>query len=110
MENVKKYKLGNRSNEYALAIHYAGWKPEGIKDWRDVLFPWTTSPLEGREFVLVNPKDINDKLIIIARQQISRGAFDLDFLIEEFADRWSGFLIISTKDKPEEEFIIPLEN
>ncbi len=110
MENVKKYKLGNQSNEYALAIQYAGWKPEGIEDWRNVLFPWTSTPLEGREFVLINPKDNNDKLIIIARQQIIRDAFHLDFFLEEFADRWSGFLIISMKDKLEEKFIIPLEN
>ena len=62
METLKKYRLGNQPDEYELVTKYLGWLPEGVRDWMDLLFPYSDIPIKGRELIIVNPKDINEKI------------------------------------------------
>ena len=114
MSEVKKYRLGNQSEEYELITKYLGWIPEGFTSW----YKWhwaeqkrrlksSFKPGPAPEVTIVSP-DQSQKIILLMHQQIIKDAFPLNFFGEERAKDWHQFCIVSEKETPKEQFIIPL--
>lgn len=107
--DVKKYRLGNQPEEYELVIDYLGWLPENEKNWDIISYPLlSSSDIKGKEIIIVNPKNYNEKVILIISHIIIKEAFPMSFYSEKRAENWSSFCIVSKKDNPFEKFIIPL--
>ena len=108
MTDVKTYRLGNQPQEYPLLETYLGWLPEGFASWRN--FQNSAPPfkrLEPLPVTLVNP-DGTEKAPFLFRHFIIRAAFPQSFDLEEHPEDWLMFCIVTTVEKPDEEFIIPL--
>ncbi len=103
--NIKKYRLGNKPEEYELRTDYLGWSPKDGTDWTDFLFPFT---LEKDVEVVICSLDKKEEVTLILHQQIIKDAFPMSFYGEERAKSWSCFCIVSKKDNLIEKFIIPL--
>lgn len=108
MKTAQKYRLGNQPEEYELITKYLGWLPEGVKEWQDLLFPFGVSDIKGKELVIVDPNDNNEKIVLVMHQPIVKDAFHFHFWGEERSKKWNDFCIVSLKDNLLEKFIIPL--
>jgi hypothetical protein len=105
---ANKYRLGNQSAEYKLETAYLGWMIEDGSTWDDIFpVPFMYSETHGKEVTLVNP-DKTEKVVIVIDHKIIRSAFPLSFYLEERAQDWYSFCIVSTKENPSEKIIIPL--
>lgn len=105
----KKYRLGNKPEEYELVTKYLGWFPEDNNSWEHLFFPFIplSSEIKNKEIVIVSPNK-TDKATIILHHQIIKDAFPLSFFGEERSKNWHHFCIVSTKENSNEKFIIPL--
>ncbi len=101
---IKKYRLGNQPEEYALVLDYVDFIPKGFKSWYDFNDPMTRQ--NGKEICLVNPKN-NESVYLIIDHPIILDAFPSSFFSEEESKKWHVYCIVNTKEKPEEKFIIP---
>lgn len=102
IKSMKKYRLGNQSEEYELRENYLGWIPEGGKNWENITF----KNVKNTELTIINP-DNQRKEIIFLHSSITKEAFPMNFFGEERSDKFSVFAIIS-ETKTSEKFIIPL--
>lgn len=99
---VKKYRLGNQSQEYELKEDYLNWLPMGIEDWQE----WCFNKIRNTELVIFNPEDKAEKIIFL-HHFISKDAFPLSFFGEDRSEKWNSFAIVS-ETATSEKFIIPL--
>jgi hypothetical protein len=102
-----KYRIGNQPEEYLLETKYLGWFPEGENEWFNFLDRLRIPSIDGKEVVIVSP-DKKENAVLVLHRRITKDAFSVAFFDEERAKNWWAFCIISQKDNPSEEFIIPL--
>ncbi len=109
MNEHRRYKLGNQSEEYQLSGSFLGWKPVGFKDWYDAFIEEDGVKRRPRPFplTLVSP-DNTQTVLIFVHQPLTKDAFPLHFIGEARSIDWSSFALISLKEAPRELFIIPL--
>ena len=102
-EKVKKYRLGNQSQEYELREDYLGWLPEFIENWDSLI----SQIKKDVAFNIFNTKEITETKTLVFHQCIIKDAFPKSFYGEERAEKWSNFAIVS-ETLTSEKFIIPL--
>lgn len=107
MSNIRKYRLGNEPEKYELVDKYLGWIPKGYKDWSQFHLEISHIPSPGFICTIMNPKN-QDKVNLILRQVLKKGAFPISFLTEDRATNWLNFCLVSEIEKPEVVFVIPL--
>jgi hypothetical protein len=98
---VKKYRLGNQSEEYELREDYLGWTPENDQ-WFSLLLDFE----RNMKLTIVNPENDRSHTLYL-HHFIAKDAFPLSFLRERRASKWFNFAIVSD-DENLEKFIIPL--
>lgn len=106
-----RYTLGNDSSEtYELSDTHIGWIPEGCADWqayhaKNTLLDFTNST---HELTLVNQVN-NERVTLLLYQYLIKDAFHTSQIFQDSRfNEWFNFGIVSTKDLPDEKFIIPL--
>ena len=99
---MKKYRLGNQTEEYELKENYLGWFPESGETWEDLAFEY----VKNTELTIVNSAD-RAKKIIFLHHFIIKDAFPMSFYAEERSREWNLFAIVSDSETSE-KFVIPL--
>jgi hypothetical protein len=110
MNEPRRYRLGNQSEEYEVSENYLGWKPDGFQDWYDAITEDDGVNRSPCPFILnLASPDGSQTVWIIVHQPLTKDAFPLNFFGEERAKDWSHFAIVSLfEGKPWELFVIPL--
>ena len=98
----KKYRLGNQSGEYELSEDYLGWLPLDYEKWVDLML----SSVKNTEITISHPQDEAQKVLFL-HYFVSRDALPMDLYLEQRAEKWYTFAIVS-EIPTSEKFIIPL--
>lgn len=115
---IKKYRLGNKPEEYELVTKYLGWLPENFSSWND----WVSAENRQKSKILLierlnteEPKpltifsaDKKESVTLLMDHSLIKDAFPMDFFGEERSKDWSLFYKVSTEENPKIQFLIPL--
>ncbi|MDO8261374.1 MAG: hypothetical protein Q7T50_07860 [Candidatus Magasanikbacteria bacterium] len=99
---LKKYRLGNQSEEFKLREDFLGWKPKD-STWTELCLEWK----KNLSIEIVSPR--GETKTIFLHQFFSKNAFPLSFFGEERADDWHIFAIVSECENSE-RFIASLHD
>ncbi len=101
---MKKYRIGNRPEEFELVTDYLDYYPLGYNSWED----WSNDM-----FLKLKPKMIqvvggDTKVVTFHIESIIiKDAFHMEVYSEERFSKWSEFFVASIEDN-EEKVIIPI--
>jgi len=115
---IKKYRIGNQSEEYELITKYLGWTPENFSYWNDWICAENEQKLKIDSLERLSEKtpkpltifspDKKESVTLLMDHALIKDAFPMDFFGEERSKDWSLFYKVSTKENPEVQFVIPL--